>query len=134
MTVPLKGFLEGSLLLPRSIVSDNRGVIRGTDWEEMFDTKYRKMFFNSVLCGVSVWSEECKCSSWEEENHMIPVVSVNLRSKHKNKVYHHPRSVFPCNEEDADFLIQSSSVRRINDAHLELVNRHRLIYADTNTK
>ncbi len=133
MTVPFKGFLEGSLLLPHPIVSDNRGVIRGTEWEEMLDTKYRKTFFNSVLCGVSFWSEECKCSSWGEENHMIPVVSAKLKSKHKNKVYH-PRSVFACNEEDADFLIQSSSVRRINDAHLRLVNRHRLIYAGTNTK
>ncbi len=43
-----------------------------------------------------------------------------------------PRSVFPCNEDDGnDFLIQSSAVRRIHDAHLQLVNPYRLVYSDT---
>ncbi len=133
MTVPPKGFLEGGSLLPHSIVSDNRGVMRGVEWEEMLDTKYRKTFFNSVLCGASIWSEECKCSPWGKENYMTPVVSAKLRSKHENKVYHHPKYVFSCNEDDSDFVVQShSSIRHIDDAHLHLINRHRLIYADAN--
>ncbi len=139
-------------MLPHPIVSDNMGVIRGTGWEEMLDAKSQKTFFNSVHCGVSFWSEECECSSWGGENHVIPVLLAKPKMKGKKKKkknvlmvdsscesgtrglglqVHRPRSVFSCNEDDGDFLIQSSAVRRINDAHLQLVNRHRLVCSDS---
>ncbi len=126
----------------------------------MIDVQHRKTFFNSVLCGVSFWSEECEYSSSGGENQhhhiLLPLVSDKPKLKHKNKKknvivngppfksgsrglglqMHHPRSVFPCNEEEEanDFLIDSSAVRRMYDAHLHLTNRHRLIYADKNSK